>query len=140
MPPRHGVQPSGRVLLASCDLLDLRQDSTTRATMPRCFCTRRCPMRLMICPRLLRSILLLGALVWLGTPPAGTARASGTWQIVLAAGDDAEPVFDNATRELARRLATAGVPPGNIHRLSANSPEIAAGAEPAPADLPLPRV
>src|ERR1700730_6457854 len=90
---------SRRVLLASCDLLDLRQDSTTRATMPRCFCTRRCPMRLMICPRLLRSILLLGALVWLATPP-----------------------------------------PGNIHRLSASSPEIAAGAEPATAELLLRRI
>src|ERR1700720_548034 len=67
---------SRRVLLASCDLLDLRQDSTTRATMPRCFCTRRCPMRLMICPRLLRSMLLLGALVWLGTAPAGAEPAT----------------------------------------------------------------
>jgi hypothetical protein len=97
-------------------------------------------MRLMICPRLLRAILLLGALVWLGTAPAGTARASGTWQVVLAAGDDAEPVFDNATHELGRRLATAGVPPGNIHRLSASSPEIAAGAEPATAELLLRRI
>src|SRR6202035_5146813 len=131
---------SGRVLLASCDLLDFRQDSTTRATMPRCFCARRCPMRLMICPRLLRSILLLGALVWLGTAPAGTARASGTWQVVLAAGDDAEPVFDNATHELGRRLAPAGVPPGNIHPLRASSPPNAPGAEPATAELLLRRI
>src|ERR1700680_1366174 len=106
---------SRRVLLASCDLLDLRQDSTTRATMPRCFCARRCPMRLMICPHLVRSILLLGALVWLGTAPAGTARASGAWQVVLAAGDDAEPVFDNATHEMNRRLAAPGTPPRNTH-------------------------
>jgi len=90
-------------------------------------------MRLMICPCLVGSMLLLGALVWSGTAPAGAARASGTLQVVLAAGDDAQPVFDNATRELGRRLATAGVPPGNIHRLSASSPEIAAGAEPATA-------
>ena len=94
-------------------------------------------MRLTICPCLLRSMLLLGALVCLGTAPAG---ASGTWQVVLAAGDDAEPVFDNATRELGRRLATAGVPPGNIHRLSASSSEVAAGAEPATAELLLRRI
>src|ERR1700730_3378910 len=131
---------SRRVLLASCDLLDLLQDSTTRATMSRCFCTRRCAMRLMICPRLLRSMLLLGALVWLGTAPAGTARASGTWQVVLAAGDDAEPVFDNATRELGRRLATAGAPPGHRHLRSASSSEPAAGAEPATAELLLRRI
>jgi hypothetical protein len=85
-------------------------------------------------------MLLLGALVWLGTAPAGAARASGTWQVVLAAGDDAQPVFDNATRELGRRLATAGVPPGNIHRLSASSPEVAAGAEQATAELLLRRI
>ena len=92
-------------------------------------------MRLMICPRLLRSILLLGALVWLATAPAGTARASGTWQVVLGAGDDAEPVFDNATRELGRRLATAGVPPGNIHRLSASF-EIVQGTDASRATPP----
>ncbi len=94
-------------------------------------------MRLMICPCLLRSMLLLGTLVCLGTAPAG---ASGTWQVVLAAGDDAELVFDNATRELGRRLAAAGVPPGNIHRLSASSSEVAAGAEPATAELLLRRI
>jgi len=97
-------------------------------------------MRLMICPCLVGSMLLLGALVWSGTAPAGAARASGTWQVVLAAGDDAQPVFDNATRELGRRLATAGVPPGNIHRLSASSPEVAAGAEQATAELLLRRI
>jgi Peptidase C13 family len=97
-------------------------------------------MRLMICPRLLRSILLLGALVWLGTAPAGTARASGAWQVVLAAGDDAEPVFDNATHEMNRRLAAAGIPPGNIHRLSASATELATGAEPATAEALLRRI
>ena len=91
-------------------------------------------MKLAICPCLLRSMLLLGALGWLGAAPAGAAGASGTWQVVLAAGDDAEPVFDNATHEMNRRLAAAGIPPGNIHRLSASVPELAAGAEPATAE------
>jgi hypothetical protein len=51
--------------------------------------------------------------------------------VVLAAGDDAEPVFDNATRELWQRLTAAGVPAENIYRLSANAAELSHGAEPA---------
>jgi hypothetical protein len=84
--------------------------------------------------------LLLAALGWLGAAPAGAAGAPGTWQVVLAAGDDAEPVFDNATHEMSRRLAAAGIPPGNIHRLSASAPELATGAEPATAELLLRRI
>jgi hypothetical protein len=71
---------------------------------------------------------------------AASATSSGTWQVVVAAGDDAQPVFDNATRELSRRLDAAGVPAGNIHRLSASSAEIATGAEPAFAETLLRRI
>jgi hypothetical protein len=92
------------------------------------FAIRRC---------LLRSMLLLGVLGWLGAAPAG---AAGTWQVVLAAGDDAEPVFDNATHEMNRRLTAAGIPAGNIHRLSASAPELATGAEPATAEVLLRRI
>ena len=92
------------------------------------FAIRRC---------LLPSMLLLGVLGWLGTAPAG---AAGTWQVVLAAGDDAESVFDNATREMSRRLSAAGIPPGNIHRLSAAAAELATGAEPATAEVLLRRI
>jgi hypothetical protein len=49
---------------------------------------------------------------------AGTADA-GSWQVVLAAGDDTQPVFDNATRAFERLLLAEGVPSPNIHRLSA---------------------
>ncbi len=97
-------------------------------------------MKLTIGPCLRRSVLLLGALGWLGAAPAGAAGTSGNWQVVLAAGDDAEPVFDNATHEMNRRLAAAGIPPRNIHRLSASVPELAAGAEPATAELLLRRI
>jgi len=62
------------------------------------------------------------------------AQSGGGWQAVLAAGDDAEPVFDDATRALARRLAASGVPPANIHRLSASSTELRHGVEPATAE------
>jgi hypothetical protein len=97
-------------------------------------------MNLTIRPRLLRSMLLLGALGWLGAAPAGAAGAPGAWQIVLAAGDDAEPVFDNAIHEMSRRLAAARIPAGNIHRLSASAPELATGAEPATAEVLLRRI
>ena len=85
-------------------------------------------------------MLLVGALGWHGSAPAGAAGAFATWQVVLAAGDDAEPVFDNATHEMNRRLAAAGIPAGNIHRLSASAPELATGAEPATAELLLRRI
>lgn len=62
------------------------------------------------------------------------AQSGGGWQVVLAAGDDAEPVFDDATRALARRLAASGVPAANIHRLSASSAELRHGVEPATAE------
>src|SRR5437899_5262856 len=89
-------------------------------------------------PHLLGLMLLIGATGWHGMATAGAPGTS--WQVVLAAGDDAEPVFDNATREVSRRLAAAGVPPGSIHRLSASAPELAAGAEPATAEFLLRRI
>jgi len=76
---------------------------------------------------LMAAALALGATV--GTSAA--EAPSGGWQIVLAAGDDVEPVFDNATRTLAEMFAAAGVAAGDIHRLSASPDEIAAGVEPA---------
>jgi hypothetical protein len=94
-------------------------------------------MKLAVWP-LLSVALVLRVLGWVGAAPAGAAGPS--WQVVLAAGDDAEPVFDNATREMNRRLAAAGVPSGSIHRLSASAPELAAGAEPATAEFLLRRI
>ncbi len=47
------------------------------------------------------------------------AHAQGQWRVVLAAGDDEEPVFDNAVRAMARFLTAHGVPAVDIHRLSA---------------------
>ena len=49
----------------------------------------------------------------------GGARA-GNLQVVLAAGDDAQPVFDNAVAAMAAWLEARGVPAGDIHRLSAS--------------------
>src|SRR5437763_13269383 len=84
------------------------------------------------------ALLILGAPTRLSALSPGAAGAPGGWQVVLAAGDDAQPVFDNATREISRRLAAAGVPAGNIHRLSADAAE--PGAEPASAENLLRRI
>lgn len=78
---------------------------------------------------------LVCLLAYLGPAHAAAIEATGNWQVVLAAGDDAEPVFDNATREMDRRLIAAGVPASNIHRLSASPAELEVGAEPATADM-----
>jgi len=54
-----------------------------------------------------------------GWPVAAQPPAGGRWQVVLAAGDDEQPVFDNAVRYAERFLTQRGVPAGSIHRLSA---------------------
>jgi hypothetical protein len=86
------------------------------------------------CHRVASTILVIVVSLCLGNIRSDAAGSTGSWQVVLAAGDDAQPVFDNATRELSRRLAAAGVPASGIHRLSASMGEIEAGAEPASAD------
>jgi hypothetical protein len=71
---------------------------------------------------------------------AAKALPAGDWEVVLAAGDDAEPVFDNATRTFDQRLVAAGVPAGNIHRLSASAAELSSSVEPASAKALLQRI
>jgi hypothetical protein len=82
------------------------------------------PPRLAFCRTV---IAVLWAVMWLGGEPALGARATASpWQAVLVAGDNAEPVFDNAVDALARWLGAGGVAISDIRRLSAN---------PAPRDL-----
>ena len=81
--------------------------------------------------RLSSAVLILGVLTGQPAADAATANPAARWQVVLAAGDDAEPVFDNATRALSQRLTAAGVPATNIHRLSASAAELGATVEPA---------
>ncbi|MBV8934452.1 MAG: hypothetical protein JO095_01405, partial [Alphaproteobacteria bacterium] len=94
-------------------------------------------MRLPPVARLLSVLPALGILCLVGGAPAGWA---GTWQVILVAGDDAQPVFDNAARELSRRLLASGVPSSNIRRLSASNPELASGIESATAEHVLRRI
>src|SRR5271156_6888451 len=90
--------------------------------------------------RLSSAIVVLGVLASQAAADAGTSNHAARWQVVLAAGDDAQPVFDNATRALTQRLAAAGVPTGNIHRLSASAAELGAAVEPALAGVLLQRI
>jgi hypothetical protein len=43
------------------------------------------------------------------------------WQVVLVAGDTAQPVFDNAVKAMDLWLAEHGVATSNIHRLAASA-------------------
>src|SRR5947208_1494428 len=72
------------------------------------------PLRLalFLCAALLLIVLAAGG--------QGAVPAGGHWQAVLAAGDRAEPVFDNAVAALSSWLASHGVLPGDIHRFSAS--------------------
>ena len=90
--------------------------------------------------RLSSALIVLGVLTSQPVANAATANPAARWQVVLAAGDDAEPVFDNATRALSQRLADAGVPTTNIHRLSASTAELGAAVEPALAGVLLQRI
>ena len=85
-------------------------------------------------------LLMFAVLMGQGAVPTAAAISGAGWQVVLAAGDDAEPVFDNATRELGQRLAAAGVSASNIHRLSANAAELSPDVEPAQAKVLLRRI
>ena len=90
--------------------------------------------------RLSSAVLIFCVLTSQALSDATTANPAARWQVVLAAGNDAEPVFDNAARALGQRLAAAGVPAANIHRLSASGAEVGAAVEPALANVLLQRI
>lgn len=81
--------------------------------------------------------LCIAALVMLVCGSLGHARSPATqpapvrWQAVLVAGDDAQPVFDNAVLTMAHVLSGHDAAPADIHRLSANPRAEPPGAEPA---------
>jgi hypothetical protein len=92
------------------------------------------PLRLalFLCAALLLIVLAAGG--------QGAVPAGGHWQAVLAAGDRAEPVFDNAVAALSSWLTSHGVLPGDIHRLSASPARAELPAEPASAQQLLRRI
>ena len=88
----------------------------------------------------LLSLVVIFLPIGQGVATAAKALRAGAWEVVLAAGDDAEPVFDNATRTLNQRLVAAGVQAGDIHRLSASPAELSSSVEPASAKTLLQRI
>ena len=94
------------------------------------------PPHLALCCTLLAAL----AALWLGCQPALSAAAAPHWRAVLVAGDNAQPVFDNAVAALARWLGERGVPSADIHRLSARRPAGDPTVEPASAERILGRI
>ena len=85
------------------------------------------PMR----PRLAFCFAVIAAL-WLGSGQVlGAGQAASPWEAVLVAGDNAQPVFDNAVDALAHWLGADGVPSSDIHRLSARGGSRDPSLEPA---------
>jgi hypothetical protein len=84
-------------------------------------------------PRLTLCLCAFAVLVLGGTQARAAGPASPGWQAVLVAGDNAQPVFDNAVAAVSNWLAARGVPASDIHRLSASPPPGAPTTEPASA-------
>lgn len=81
-------------------------------------------------PRLTLRLCALAFLL-LGCVPAFAAGPASRWQAVLVAGDNAQPVFDDAVAALGHWLEADGVPPSAIHRLSAGRDPRDPAVEPA---------
>lgn len=62
------------------------------------------------------------------------------WQVVLVAGDTAQPVFDNAIKAMDMWLVDHGVARGDIHRLAASAGPREPSVEPATLDRVLGRI
>jgi hypothetical protein len=91
-------------------------------------------------PRLILCVCLITVL-WLGCGQTHDAAAAAPpWQAVLVAGDNAQPVFDNAVDALADWLAGRGVPSSDIHRLSASPAPRDPSVEPASAERVLQQI
>jgi peptidase C13-like protein len=91
-------------------------------------------------PRLVLSWYFVAVLMLACGPALGAGPEPGRWQAVLVAGDNAQPVFDNAVEALARWLADRGTPAADIHRFSASQPPRDPAVEPASADRILQRI
>jgi len=84
-------------------------------------------------PRFALFVCAAFLLIVIAAAGEGAVPTPGRWQAVLAAGDRAEPVFDNAVAALDNWLRGRGVLSGEIHRLSASPARAELPAEPASA-------
>jgi hypothetical protein len=78
------------------------------------------------------------ALAAIGAAP--TPSSPERWQVVLVAGDTAQPVFDNAVKAMNLWLAEHGVAEVDIHRLAASAGPRDLTIEPATLDRVLSRI
>jgi hypothetical protein len=92
----------------------------------------------------IRILLVWAALCLLLAAEAIAAVSSPSgWRAVLVAGDNAQPVFENAVGSVRNWLVSGGVPAQNIHLLSATQgamPGDGVTAEPASAERVLARI
>ncbi len=91
-------------------------------------------------PRFSLHLCAITVLLLCSLPAVAAAPAMTEWKAVLVAGDNAEPVFDNAVTAVARWLIERGVPTAAIHRFSANPQARDSRVEPASARLVLQRI
>ena len=97
------------------------------------------PPRLALRCRVIGILWLAGLLLACG-PALSAEPAAPGWQAVLVAGDNAQPVFDNAVGALAHWLSGRGVPMADIHRLSATQTPRDPTVQPASAEHILQRI
>jgi Peptidase C13 family len=81
------------------------------------------------------------AFLWLCFGQAlGAGPAASPWEAVLVAGDNAQPVFENAIGALAHWLEAGGVASSDIHRLTASQAPLDPSVEPATPERILQRI
>jgi hypothetical protein len=74
--------------------------------------------------------VVLTAIITIGAAPPAATRVDH-WQVVLVAGDTAQPVFDNAEKAVGLWLDEHGVAEADIHRLAASAGPHDPAVEPA---------
>jgi hypothetical protein len=87
-----------------------------------------------------RLIARFCALAAIAIATMGAAPVPAHWQVVLVAGDTAQPVFDNAIRAVGLWLGEHGVAETDMHRLAASASAREPAIEPATLDRVLGRI
>lgn len=90
--------------------------------------------------RLIGRFSIIFALALFAMGARAPAPLVGHWQAVLVAGDNAQPVFDNAVKAMNLWLNGHGVAETDIHRLAASARRRDPAVEPATLDSVLGRI
>ena len=84
-------------------------------------------------------VAALAAIAVMGAKPFEASPVEH-WQVVLVAGDTAQPVFDDAVKAMDMWLVEHGVAPSDIHRLAASAGPRDPSVEPATLERVLGRI